>query len=34
MLSLDESIRRLFRAGQIDRETADRYVSDKRVLDR
>jgi hypothetical protein len=32
MISLDESVRRLFVAGQIELETAERYVSDRRVL--
>jgi twitching motility protein PilT len=32
MISLDESVRRLFAADQIDIDTAERYVSDKRVL--
>jgi twitching motility protein PilT len=32
MISLDESVRRLFVAGQIEHETAERYVSDRRVL--
>jgi twitching motility protein PilT len=32
MLSLDESVRRLLVAGQIELETAARYVSDRRVL--
>lgn len=32
MISLDESVRRLLAADQIDIDTAERYVSDKRVL--
>jgi twitching motility protein PilT len=32
MISLDESVRRLFVAGQIELETAERYVSDRRIL--
>jgi twitching motility protein PilT len=32
MISLDEAVRRLLQAGQIELETAERYVSDKRVL--
>jgi twitching motility protein PilT len=32
MISLDESVRRLLAAGRIDQETAERFVSDKRVL--
>jgi twitching motility protein PilT len=32
MISLDESVRRLLVADKIDRDTAERYVSDKRVL--
>jgi hypothetical protein len=34
MISLDESVRRLLAAGRIDLETAERFVSDKRVLAR
>jgi twitching motility protein PilT len=34
MISLDETIRRLLKAGQIDEDTAERFVSDKRVLAR
>jgi twitching motility protein PilT len=34
MLSLDESIKRLLQAGRISRETADQFVSDKRILTR
>jgi twitching motility protein PilT len=34
MISLDESVRRLLVADQIELETAERYVSDRRVLDR
>lgn len=32
MITLDESIKRLLEAGKISRETADRFVSDKRLL--
>ncbi len=32
MISLDESVRRLLAVDRIDRETAEHYVSDKRVL--
>jgi twitching motility protein PilT len=32
MISLDESVRRLLVSGQIELETAERYVSDRRVL--
>jgi twitching motility protein PilT len=32
MLTLDESIRRLLQAGKISRETADHYVTDKKIL--
>lgn len=34
MVSLDESIRRLLRAGRISRDTASQFVSDKRILER
>jgi len=34
MISLDESVRRLLRAERIDLDTAERFVSDKRVLTR
>jgi twitching motility protein PilT len=34
MISLDESVRRLLRAERIDLDTAERFVSDKRVLAR
>ncbi len=32
MITLDESVKRLLKAGKISRETAERFVSDKRVL--
>jgi Tfp pilus assembly pilus retraction ATPase PilT len=32
MRTLDESIRRLFKAGLISRETAEQYVSDSQYL--
>ncbi len=32
MMTLDESVKRLLQAGKITRETADRFVSDKRLL--
>jgi hypothetical protein len=34
MLPLDESVRQLFAAHKISRETAEQYVSDKGVLNR
>jgi len=34
MVSLDESIKRLLNAGRISRDTADQFVSDKRLLAR
>jgi twitching motility protein PilT len=34
MRTLDESIRRLFKAGRISRETAERFVTDRQVLAR
>ncbi len=34
MLSLDESVKRLLQSGKISRETADQFVSDKRILTR
>ncbi|MBC8356366.1 MAG: PilT/PilU family type 4a pilus ATPase [Planctomycetes bacterium] len=34
MITLDESVRRLLQEGKITRETADRFVSDKRLLSR
>lgn len=34
MRTLDESIRRLFRAGRISRETAERFVTDRQCLSR
>ena len=34
MITLDESVKRLLEAGRITRETADRFVSDERLLSR
>ena len=34
MITLDESVRRLLESGKITRETADRFVSDERLLSR
>ena len=34
MITLDESVRRLYHAGKITRETAEQYVSDKSLLTR
>jgi hypothetical protein len=32
MLTLDESVKRLWQAGKISQDTAERFISDRRLL--